>query len=159
MENPNIRFLMGQLEATFAGTPWYGDPVMKKLEEIPHSHVMEVPMGLSNSVAKLVRHMIVWREYTLRKIAGDAVLKIELNTPDDWPAVDINTAADWEALVQWLKTTQEQLLEALRDKPDAWFSQTVPGKPQESFRELLEGIIHHDVYHLGQLVLVAKLVR
>lgn len=103
MENPNIQFLLSQLRATFDRQPWYGDSVMKKLREVPHEAVMAVPQGLANSVAKLVRHMIVWREYALAKIGGDAALTIVLSTPEDWPPVSVQTAQDWDALLQRLE--------------------------------------------------------
>lgn len=153
-----IYHLIQSLEHVMQGSPWYGESVMEKLERLDYQMVNKVPTGLSNSIARLVKHMISWRQFAIEKLKGNDAYDIRLNTPDDWPEVNIQTEEQWRHLLQELHATQDQLFSQLRARNEEDLEQPCHGKSY-SLGFLVDGILQHDVYHLGQIALLDKMLR
>jgi uncharacterized damage-inducible protein DinB len=151
-----IKKLTQNLETVFNGNPWYGIPIMKKLDAIDWQLVNERPSG-SRSIAVLLQHMINWRIFVLRKLQGDATYDIIIDGPNDWTEVQIGEKQAWDRLKKDLQVTQEELLEILNNTSDEILGLTVPGKDYP-FGPILESIAQHDIYHLGQIALVYALL-
>ena len=137
---------------SFSGRPWFGEALMSRLDTIncEASSAQEL-----NLVASLVKHLISWRMFVIRKLLGDAAYDIELNSPEDWPKVTIRERTDWQALIDELRDSQQALLELLEAKSDAFMEATVPGK-NYSYQHMLTGLLQHDAYHQGQIALKWK---
>lgn len=170
MVSTEIKYLISKLEEAFAGNPWYGDAVMTKLENVdfkfadvlsiygqktsdlttetvtePHSH----------SIAQIVKHMIQWRLFAIEKMEGNEEYDIELNTKVDWPNTNIPNEVLWKKLLNELRQTQIDVISVLSNKADVFLTDQVPGKSYD-YRYLIEGVIQHDIYHLGQIGLLMK---
>ena len=152
-----IYHLIQSLEHVMQGTPWYGDSVMEKLEQMDIRLVNEVPAGLTNSIARLVKHMISWRLFAIEKLNGNAAYDIRINTHEDWPEITIQTNEQWRHLLKELHDTQDQLFTQLRARNEEDLEQPCLGKSY-SLGFLVEGILQHDVYHLGQIALIEKIL-
>ncbi|MCJ7466791.1 MAG: DinB family protein [Maribacter sp.] len=124
----------------------------KKLKAIDWHIVNEKKYG-TKSIAVLLGHMIRWRIFVIKKLKGDEVFAIQIDGPSDWPEIRIGTAKEWDDLLGELKETQNTLLRILSLQTDELLERKVPGE-NFSFRFLLEGIIQHDLYHLGQIALL-----
>ena len=61
----------------------------------------------------------------------------------------------WENLIQQFKDSQDKLTTLLKSKQDP-FLETPYGN--KNFKYLVDGILHHDLYHLGQIGLVNKML-
>ncbi len=147
-----IEHLCFQLENTFEGKPWYGRSLMDILREIAPDTAHQVLRG--RSILRLGRHLLAWRVFTLEKLRGNAEYDIEIGGEGDWPS---DPGMDWPALLDALRDNQAQLLAALRQFPEANLLERVPGR---NFRYsfLLEGVVQHDIYHLGQIALLKQLL-
>jgi hypothetical protein len=67
------------------------------------------------------------------------------------------TPTDWVKTLEELETSQHRLLEALKDFDSSKLYEAVPhGSYNYNFYTLLHGIIHHDLYHAGQIALLKK---
>lgn len=151
MENPKIKNLIEHYFHVFEGTPWYGDAIMDKLPNIASAIALRKPAPDRSSIAEIVWHMIAWREYVIKKMEGQGDFNIEMNTPADWTKKSL----DWIQLLEKLKANQKELIQKLSSHSDDWLDQIVPGKTH-NFDVLLQGIIRHDVYHLGQIGLIQQ---
>ncbi len=147
--------LIDKLNDSFLGEPWYGISLMEKLEQIDYSIANSVPGESTNSIARLVHHIINWRIFAIEKLQGNTKFNIELNGPGDWTDITIDSEKEWIELKEKLVQTQDKLIELLNGKSDDFLSRQVPGHTYD-FRFLIEGIIQHDIYHLGQIGIVAK---
>ncbi len=47
-----------KLKENFEGSPWYGDSMMEKIESIDYKNVNNCTATFTNSVAKLIQHVI-----------------------------------------------------------------------------------------------------
>ena len=148
-----IKHLLEKLELSFNGKPawkghaWHGPSVMATVKEITEAEAAN-RVGSSNSIVELVLHMIAWREFVTQRLRGNSNYKVskEGNFPGAIPL-----AQAVEKLVQ----SQDDLVSALRLFPEEKLSEIVDNKEYD-LRTMIEGIVHHDLYHTGQIALLKK---
>jgi uncharacterized damage-inducible protein DinB len=139
------------LRNTFEKNAWHGPSVKETLKDITaESSAKRLPN--THSIIELVAHMTAWRIFTILKLKGDTSYKVtgELNFP---------IGMDWKTAIGKLEESQQQMLEALALFPAERLTQVVPHEGYKyTFFTLLHGIIHHDLYHTGQIALIKKAV-
>lgn len=150
--------LINQLQMMYHGLPWYGDSLAEKLNSIDDDDFDKRVTEGTHSIRELIEHMIIWRHYALEKLSGNVTYDIELNSQNDWKKYPTTNQDDIKAMLDRLKTTQNQLVQGIKEKEDSWLYEQTPGKQYDNFT-LLNGIIQHDVYHLGQIGLIHKLIN
>lgn len=137
------------MQKTFEKNAWHGPSIKEVLPDIsPQQSLKKLPN--THSIIELVSHMTSWRVYTTKRLQGDHQFKVteQLNFP---------SSSDWSKALQDLDASQAALLQAVTDFPAERLHEVVPNnKQQYTFYTLLHGIIHHDLYHLGQIVLIKK---
>ena len=153
--SPQIEKLLSDLKLVFSGNPWYGHGVLEKLDQLSSEQATTIASEVDRSVSQVVAHMTAWRNYAISRVAGDNISKITLNSPIDWPSTD--ETKDWTAMLNALKTSQSRLIQLLSAKSDQFLTSRVPDEPYD-FAFLLDGIVRHDVYHLGQIGTILRLV-
>ena len=77
---------------------------------------------------------------------------------NDWRTLDHSDATLWEKGLKLIEDTQMLLVRLLDNQTDELLKQQVPER-EYNYRALLHGIIHHDIYHLGQIAYVKKLLN
>ncbi|MEQ8685731.1 MAG: DinB family protein [Imperialibacter sp.] len=152
-----VEIVVSQLKDVYSGSPWYGKPVRVILHEIMPERVGLSPDASSHSVFQLAQHMLTWRTFVVEQLKGNEAYKVSLNSEKDWsPSDQINTES-WSALLQAFDDNQKILLDLIQRTSTDTFEKQVPGKSYD-FKHLIEGIVHHDIYHAGQIVTTAKMV-
>ncbi len=148
-----------QLEKLFVdlydGHPWIGVNIMETLNRITAEEAKQHPFPKCNSIWEILNHMIAWRLNVMQRLGGSIPV-----TPDYNYMVPVEDASDeaWKATLEQLKGTQDQWRRFLRDFNPGSFGKTYPPNGM-SYYEHIHGIIQHDAYHLGQMVILAKEVR
>ena len=150
MEAPRI---LHALRKAYWGPAWHGPSVAEVLKSIDHTTAGK-KMGQGHSIITLVGHMIAWRQFTIKKIQGDVNYEVpkEVNFPSYPNEI---TQADWEKTLQQLEESQKTLEELVASQEEDWLDQSVEGRSY-SFYVLIHGVIQHDLYHTGQIVLLHK---
>jgi len=136
------------LTTAFEKNAWYGPSIMEVLDEIDPQTVHH-KTGSLHSIIELVSHVITWRDFATRRLSGNTLFEVSdtLNFP---------AAESWIETLTSLRQSQNELLSELKKFPDARLHEIVPGRTYDFFT-LIHGVIHHDIYHLGQIVLLKKL--
>jgi uncharacterized damage-inducible protein DinB len=144
-----VKRITSLLRKTFERHAWYGPSVMEVISDITPDLAI-CRLENTHSIIELINHMTSWRTYVIKKIHGDYDFKI-----DDSTNFPLHT--DWKASVERLQATQHELLQVLEQFESSKLSENVPhdGRPY-TFYALLHGIIHHDIYHTGQIALIKK---
>lgn len=138
------------LEKTFDKQPWYGSSIIEILSRIDSEQAI-VRQGDSHSIIELVMHMISWRKFVTQRLMGNA--EFEVTVEANFPR-----ATTWKDALDQLHQSQEALLAAVKQFPENRLVELVPSKILKyTYYTLLHGIIHHDIYHLGQISLLQKL--
>lgn len=147
--DPEIQNMVSLLERTFEKGAWHGPSVKETIANISEKQAFSsVPN--SHSIIELVAHMTAWRKYVIRKLAGELTYSVtdDLNFPK---------ASDWGQTVAELVATQTELLTALRALPVTQLYEQVPWTQEPfTYYSFVHGIIHHDLYHIGQVNLIKK---
>ena len=74
----------------------------------------------------------------------------------DWRKID-PAVHSWDKGVAEFKTLHKKIIELLETKDDEFLNGTVDYR-KYSFRFLLNGLVQHNIYHLGQVAYVKKLL-
>ena len=101
----------------------------------------------------LVRHIINWRIFCLKKLQGDTECDVVIDGPTDWTDIYISTEKEWKRLNMSLAETQTEILEILNTANDSLLKEQVSGK-NYTFLAILTSISQHDSYHLGQIAML-----
>jgi uncharacterized damage-inducible protein DinB len=147
-----LEYIINDLKTCFDGKPWYGDPIMKKLEAIDWKFVNHQEYGLK-TIAVLLQHIINWRVFVLKKLQGDANYDIIIDGQNDWTPIHIKNEQEWDQLKLEFRKTQGDLLSFLSNCDDDLLNKIVPGK-NYFFGPILQSIVQHDIYHLGQIAMM-----
>jgi uncharacterized damage-inducible protein DinB len=150
-----VNEISDQLENVYSGRPWFGMSVLEKLNDIPPENIHK-KINAGHSIAELISHMIAWRNYVIEKLNGNKSYKIQLNSKVDWP--DVPQSAHLNDLVTELQKSQYTLLEKLKQSDDSLLEADFNEKGHK-FKVLLDGIIQHDIYHLGQIAILNSLLK
>jgi uncharacterized damage-inducible protein DinB len=136
------------LRHTFEKNAWHGPAVMEVLNSIDE-HIVHKKFNSAHSIIELVAHMTAWRVFVTEELSRNINYKVseEMNFP---------VVKSWQEAVDGLVASQEKLLTSLEKFPDERLSEVVPNRPYKFFT-MLHGIVHHDLYHLGQIVLIKKI--
>ncbi|MBX2872448.1 MAG: DinB family protein [Saprospiraceae bacterium] len=153
-ENKQMQALIRRFEAIYNGQPWYGTNILASMENIGPAISLQSLLPEKKNIAEIVRHIVAWRQFLIEHLQGNQSYRIELNTELDWPPVQ---GLGWEDLLKELAQSQETILSLLSTQEDTLLEKDLfNGKRRYSFRYLIEGILQHDAYHLGQINLLAS---
>lgn len=151
--------LIRSLSEIFEGEPWYGQSVMRKLENVPHKIGYKTCIPESHTVAEIVGHLIAWKTFAIEKLESNEAYDIDIDSERDWPKVEVNSADEWEALKAKLVAAQSRIYELLNEQTDdSYLDEKVKGKDYD-FEYLIRGIIQHDIYHIGQIGLIESQLK
>lgn len=145
-EIANIR---GLLQRTYERHAWHGPAVKEVLENI-NAEQAKTRLPGTHSIGELVAHMTAWRTFVTRKLEGDLDYKVadESNFP---------TSISWPDALTELDVSQARLLAALTAFDASRLHEKVANAHFEyTYYTLMHGIIHHDLYHIGQIALIRK---
>ncbi|RYY50194.1 MAG: DinB family protein [Chitinophagaceae bacterium] len=147
-DNQRLRKLF---EDHFEGEPWIDVQIWNAIKDLPYADAAKNVYGL-NSIWQMVQHMASWRQTLLRRLTGEHIPSPANNYFEPIPV--INEQA-WQNTLQQLRHSQEALLNYLES--GIQMDEVQPGSSYSRY-ELLQGLLQHDAYHLGQIVLVRKLI-
>jgi len=139
------------LSKTYEKNAWHGPSIKEVLSAIT---IKDAAKRLPNthSIIELVNHMTAWRTFVVKKLRGDSDYKVT-------EEMNFRVSDDWTAALSDLAQSQSELIEAIASFPADKLTEKVPHKEYNyTFYTLLHGIIHHDLYHIGQIMLIHKAV-
>jgi uncharacterized damage-inducible protein DinB len=142
-----VKLLYDQIESTFRGRPWHGPNMIQVLEGVSLEKARLRPLSTRHSIWELVNHINYWMNVGIRGLNGE-----KLSNPEgieDWPSIGV-TEEEWRESVTELERTVNTLLKILMDFPATKLEDNVPGKTF-TYRTLLHGVLHHNLYHMGQI--------
>ena len=154
--NKEMQYIARQITDAYEGDPWFGRNAKALLSEVNEQTAFEKPNG-QHSMVELVWHMVNWREFVISRFTKDSTKDITYFEVNDWRALDHSDKALLQQGLQRLHQTQAELLEVIGNESDALLDKNVEERSY-TFRKLLHGILQHDIYHLGQIAYLQKLL-
>ncbi|HEY3402728.1 MAG TPA: DinB family protein [Ohtaekwangia sp.] len=151
MKTP-VQSILSLLRRSFENNAWHGPAVKEAIGGLTQEQVV-CRIQHTHSIIELVTHMTSWRSFVISRLTGNDDFEVsdELNFPKE---------SDWQKAVLDLEKSQADLITAVENFPESRLYEVVPhGSYQYSFYTLLHGIIHHDLYHTGQIMLIRRAVE
>lgn len=152
-----VQYLSKQLQNSYEGEPWFGRSIKTTLGEIDADTALQKPND-QHSILELLYHMIIWREFTISRLQPGNDQTMKYFDQNDWRNLDHSDKSLWEKGLQLLQNTQQLLSVLLENLDDEVLGKQVAER-EYNYRALLHGIIQHDIYHIGQIAYVKKLLK
>ena len=146
-----------QFEQIWDGDPWLDETYAKKLATVTDKRAFTKGPDGSHSVAEVVGHIVVWRHELLRRLATNGPRKLGKEIASDWPENETLREKGWQPLYAELAATQTQLVALLQENDDLFLQEKMSSR-QLAKEYFVAGLLHHDLYHLGQIGLFLKWV-
>ena len=131
-------------------------PLYEMLDEIDPAIVYKQP-NKQHSLIELLYHMITWADFTLHRIKGDKEKDMAVFEELDWRKIDPKVHT-WKKGLAEFKAIHKKIIELLNEKDDEFLKEIVDYR-KYNFRFLLNGLIQHNIYHIGQIAYVKKLLQ
>lgn len=155
--NSRVKNYINQLTQLYEGGNWNDESYMEKLKNVNEQIEFAQPLPGKHSVAEILWHVIYWKTILIKQIQGDFEFRKRTEKEFNFLPVEKLKQKGWINLVAEFKQTHETLIALLNERDDNFLQEEfTPGK---SFDYQIEGIIHHDIYHLGQIGLVISLLK
>lgn len=140
---------------------WVGSSFDQKLESITDAEAFIRPLPDLHSVAEIISHLTAWRKDAMLKLeTGRGRLKEE--DEENWPPNDKLRPLGWARIRSDYEESLDKLVRLLESKDDDFLSDKYYDqdfKGDREYRFVVDGLLHHDIYHLGQLGIIIKFLR
>ncbi len=155
--NKEILFIAEQLKDSYQGAPWFGRNMQELLGEV-NKEIAFKKIANQHSILELLWHTITWREFTISCLEKIKTKSLQHFEEEDWRELDHNDESLWQKGLERIHQTQNSLIICLEKQKDELLDKIVPERDY-NFRKLLHGVIQHDIYHLGQIAYINKLLQ
>ncbi len=158
---PETNRIADQLKRAYEGQAWHGPSLREALSDVTAAQALAQPIPNAHSIWQLVLHIAAWMDAVRERIENGPVA---LPTDGDWPDIMDTSEAGWQATLALLAQKQQALLDATANLTDEQLKRRLgtendpPSASGYSAYYNLHGVIQHNLYHAGQIVLLKKLL-
>ena len=154
--NSAINTIINSLQNVNSGNPWFGRAVYEILDEVDEKKVSIKPNNSEHSLLELLYHMITWANFTLKRIEKDKINDLTAAEELDWRTINPKVHS-WKKGLAEFKEIHNKIIDFLKKKEDSFLKEKVDYR-KYNFEFLLNGLIQHNIYHLGQVAYLNKLL-
>ncbi|WP_422862066.1 DinB family protein [Flagellimonas sp. W118] len=140
---------------------WIGSTFTSKLNQVDESLVFTRPIEGLHSIAEIISHLTLWRKETILKIQTGQGSKTD-DCEENWLSNDKLKPLGWQHLKSEYDKSLTELIDLLKSKDDQFLNELyydTDFKGDYPYSFVLYGMLHHDLYHLGQLGIIIKYLR
>lgn len=145
--------LQSLIREHFDGSPWLDVNIINTVDDVTADEASK-KIGDHNSIYQIVVHMSKWRTALLKKLMGEKIVVPSNNFIEKKSAA---TKKEWKLAVKDLKDSQKKIVSFLSVSKDERFDTEFSNG--HNYYEHIQAILLHDTYHLGQIVLLKKLIN
>lgn len=136
------------------GGNWTGTNLEETLKEVDWKVATSNLQNL-NSIAALVFHINYYMEAIIGVLNGGP-----LNAHDkySYDLIPIDSEEDWNKLIEIVSKNAEKLEKLMENFPDSNLTDIFSDEKHGNYYRNFHGMIEHCYYHLGQIVIIKKLL-
>ena len=154
--NRELKNYIKQIEELYDGDNWTDENFIKKISSINEETAFLQPQGGKHSVSEVLWHCIFWRRVILKRMNGDWGYGEEFQEEQNFLSLDVLKERGWQNIVADFAEINNMLIDFLKSRTDNFLEEVYPNG--YSNRYMIEGIISHDYYHLGQIGFIISLL-
>lgn len=159
--NHLIQNIIEQLLEIQNGKLWMGSNYTRKLSKIDEQNAFIRPIENLHSVAEIISHLTLWRKETILKVKTGTGSKTD-DCEENWLSNDKLKTKGWQKIKLEYDNSLTELIALLREKEDTFLNEIyydTDFKGDYPYSFVLKGMLHHDVYHLGQIGIIVKYLK
>jgi uncharacterized damage-inducible protein DinB len=141
-----VDLIREQLEQGFRGPAWHGPALSEVLRDVDEARSRSRPLAGAHSIGELVAHAAAWKRIVAGWARGGERQQVAVH--EDWPE-----PGDWSGAIAGLEREHASLLAAVEGLDAGALARRVG---ETSLAEALFGVVHHDLYHAGQIALLRR---
>lgn len=134
---------------------WTASSLKPALDAVPFAYIHAAPQGL-NSIARLAYHISYYISIASERLNGGPYDMLDAISFDHPP---LETEEAWTAFREDLYAQAESFAQQVEVLDDSLLHTDFEAPRYGSYWRNLMGIVEHTHYHLGQIVLVHKILR
>ncbi|RNI31663.1 DinB family protein [Rufibacter latericius] len=146
--------LARHLREVHFGENWTDSTIREHVADVTWQQAT-AKVGSLNTIAALVYHTNYYVRAVLRVLKGEPLNAKDANSFNH-PAIHSQEA--WEELLKESWTDAENLAQLVEQLPESKLWETFVEEKYGSYYRNIQGVIEHAHYHLGQMVLLKKLL-
>lgn len=157
-----IKRVTALIQDAYDGDAWYGPSLKMALRDVSAEIAAARVIPGVHSIWEIILHITGWITAVRIRLKSN---NIDLPQGGDWPVVDDITRSAWEASLAQLEQEHHLLINTIRRIPEKELSGLLG---EERVRETgggvsiytaLHGLLHHNIYHTGQISLMKKVIQ
>lgn len=140
---------------------WIGANFNGRLNLVTEEQAFIRPLRDLHSVAEIVSHLTIWRKDTLVKIRTGKGNMTD-DREENWLTNDKLRKIGWDMIIADYRDSLAELIALLRIKDDDFLQDKYYDpdfKGDYEYKFVIYGMLHHDIYHLGQLGIIIKFLK
>ncbi|SNR32225.1 DinB family protein [Lutibacter flavus] len=140
---------------------WLNVNFKKKLDLLNENEIFTRPIPTLHSVAELISHLTFWRQEAILKIKTKKGLLTD-ESEENWLTIEQLKIIGWNKIKSDYDDSLTEIIQLLEQKDDSFLNELyfdTDYKNYYNYSFLIEGILHHDIYHLGQIGMLVKLIK
>ena len=141
-----------QIQKAFEGEAWHGPSLLEALNGVDAHLAKRRWVEGVHTIWEIALHTVAWKRAVTHWLESK-----EFTVADDesFPPPEQGDDAEWTHVINELKVAQAELLAVVSRLTNEKLYQSPPGR-ETVYSDYLFGIVHHDLYHAGQIALLKK---
>lgn len=159
--NTIIKHIIQQYQEIQQGKPWIGSTYTSKLNRVDENDFFIRPFEDLHSIAEIISHLTLWRKETILKIQTGKGSKTD-DCEENWLSNDKLKSLGWQYIKSEYDNTLSDLIDLLQSKDDTFLDENyydTDFKGDYPYSFIINGMLHHDLYHLGQIGIIIKYLK
>jgi uncharacterized damage-inducible protein DinB len=152
MGTTEVQRILDQLKRAYDGEAWHGPSLREVLVDVTAEQAAARPLPNAHTIWELVLHITAWENAARNALAGEP---LHVSEAENFPAIADTSEAAWRDALAALEAGHHALRDALARLTDADLDTVALGRTYSVYF-LLHGVVQHDLYHAGQIVLLKK---
>ncbi|SFP83861.1 DinB family protein [Parafilimonas terrae] len=142
------------IRQVYEGDNWTEVCIADTISNINFQQAQQRTAGSPNTIASLLHHLYYWNEIMVQRMQGKNPQVLQTNGFD---VEELKREEDWLALKEKAHHSFIQLANAVKNFPADKLNETY-AEGKSTFYKNLQGTTEHAHYHLGQMVIIKKLL-
>lgn len=156
MAKERVGLLLSQMDHMYCEGGW-SPPMNKAFTGLTAAQAASSPGPGQHTIWQLVNHVAFWKGLVARRMNGLPLSGERIvNDSTFGPSGDPADSHAWAAALREYLEAHQALRAALAEREDGDLDRPLPGE-RTPLGEVISGLIAHDTYHLGQVLLIRKL--
>lgn len=148
--------LAARLEEVLLNGHWVANTNYQEQLKAVKRREAVLQIGTLNSIAALSFHINYYLAGILNVFHGG---NLEIRDAYSFDLQPINSEEDWIQLKETLLTNSQKFVKEVKSMTDQQLDAVFVEEKYATYQRNIEGVIEHCYYHLGQIVLINKLLK